>query len=183
MNKLYIGNLNESVTPADLEKVFAEHKISYSGQFLVKSGYAFVDCPDEHWAMKAIETFSGKSAPTSPRNHDEIPPDNGDPCLSFPARQLCSPKGLPGLASGPTLHPPPSKSPILQPYPSCGNIRGFLSPASQTMKALVRWPLTPHRRGRSPSGSAGGAATENTPFWALFPRQPLLIGGLTSPTL
>ncbi|XP_053767081.1 insulin-like growth factor 2 mRNA-binding protein 1 isoform X4 [Desmodus rotundus] len=60
MNKLYIGNLNESVTPADLEKVFAEHKISYSGQFLVKSGYAFVDCPDEHWAMKAIETFSGK---------------------------------------------------------------------------------------------------------------------------
>ena len=48
MNKLYIGNLNESVTPADLEKVFAEHKISYSGQFLVKSGYAFVDCPDEH---------------------------------------------------------------------------------------------------------------------------------------
>ncbi|KAM6174817.1 insulin-like growth factor 2 mRNA-binding protein 1 isoform 4-T4 [Erethizon dorsatum] len=60
MNKLYIGNLNESVTPADLEKVFAEHKISYSGPFLVKSGYAFVDCPDEHWAMKAIETFSGK---------------------------------------------------------------------------------------------------------------------------
>ncbi|KAM5274026.1 insulin-like growth factor 2 mRNA-binding protein 1 isoform 4-T4 [Ctenodactylus gundi] len=60
MNKLYIGNLNESVTPADLEKVFAEHQISYSGQFLVKSGYAFVDCPDEHWAMKAIETFSGK---------------------------------------------------------------------------------------------------------------------------
>ncbi|XP_075578778.1 insulin-like growth factor 2 mRNA-binding protein 1 isoform X2 [Pelecanus crispus] len=60
MNKLYIGNLNESVTPADLEKVFAEHKIPFSGQFLVKAGYAFVDCPDEQWAMKAIETFSGK---------------------------------------------------------------------------------------------------------------------------
>ncbi|XP_021233779.1 insulin-like growth factor 2 mRNA-binding protein 1 [Numida meleagris] len=60
MNKLYIGNLNESVTPADLEKVFNDHKISFSGQFLVKSGYAFVDCPDEQWAMKAIETFSGK---------------------------------------------------------------------------------------------------------------------------
>ncbi|KAM9520732.1 insulin-like growth factor 2 mRNA-binding protein 1 [Guaruba guarouba] len=60
MNKLYIGNLNESVTPADLEKVFTEHKISFSGPFLVKSGYAFVDCPDEQWAMKAIETFSGK---------------------------------------------------------------------------------------------------------------------------
>ncbi|XP_058037607.1 insulin-like growth factor 2 mRNA-binding protein 1 isoform X2 [Ahaetulla prasina] len=60
MNKLYIGNLNENVTPADLEKVFNDHKISFSGQFLVKSGYAFVDCPDEQWAMKAIETFSGK---------------------------------------------------------------------------------------------------------------------------
>uniref|UniRef100_A0A8C9FRE1 RRM domain-containing protein n=1 Tax=Pavo cristatus TaxID=9049 RepID=A0A8C9FRE1_PAVCR len=63
MNKLYIGNLNESVTPADLEKVFNDHKISFSGQFLVKSGYAFVDCPDEQWAMKAIETFSGKRCP------------------------------------------------------------------------------------------------------------------------
>ncbi|EMP33767.1 Insulin-like growth factor 2 mRNA-binding protein 1 [Chelonia mydas] len=60
MNKLYIGNLNENVTPGDLEKVFNDHKISFSGQFLVKSGYAFVDCPDEQWAMKAIETFSGQ---------------------------------------------------------------------------------------------------------------------------
>ncbi|XP_031990194.1 insulin-like growth factor 2 mRNA-binding protein 1 isoform X2 [Corvus hawaiiensis] len=60
MNKLYIGNLPEGVTAAELEKVFTEHQISFSGQFLVKSGYAFVDCPDEQWAMKAIETFSGK---------------------------------------------------------------------------------------------------------------------------
>ncbi|XP_074413983.1 insulin-like growth factor 2 mRNA-binding protein 1 [Zonotrichia albicollis] len=60
MNKLYIGNLPEGVTAAELEKVFAEHQISFSGPFLVKSGYAFVDCPDEQWAMKAIETFSGK---------------------------------------------------------------------------------------------------------------------------
>lgn len=61
MNKLYIGNLPEGVTAAELEKVFAEHRISFSGRFLVKSGYAFVDCPDEAWAMKAIETFSGES--------------------------------------------------------------------------------------------------------------------------
>ncbi|XP_066061343.1 insulin-like growth factor 2 mRNA-binding protein 1 [Chamaea fasciata] len=60
MNKLYIGNLPEGVTAAELEKVFAEHQISFCGSFLVKSGYAFVDCPDEQWAMKAIETFSGK---------------------------------------------------------------------------------------------------------------------------
>ncbi|XP_062874796.1 insulin-like growth factor 2 mRNA-binding protein 1 isoform X2 [Trichomycterus rosablanca] len=60
MNKLYIGNLNENVTAEDLIKTFEDHKIPYSGQFLMKTGYAFVDCPDDQWAMKAIETFSGK---------------------------------------------------------------------------------------------------------------------------
>ncbi len=60
MNKLYIGNLDENVTAEDLVKTFEEHKIPYSGQFLMKTGYAFVDCPDDQCAMKAIETFSGE---------------------------------------------------------------------------------------------------------------------------
>ncbi|XP_030060703.1 insulin-like growth factor 2 mRNA-binding protein 3 [Microcaecilia unicolor] len=60
MNKLYIGNLSENVSPLDLESIFKESKIPFSGQFLVKTGYAFVDCPDESWAMKAIEALSGK---------------------------------------------------------------------------------------------------------------------------
>ncbi|XP_035253219.1 insulin-like growth factor 2 mRNA-binding protein 1 isoform X2 [Anguilla anguilla] len=60
MNKLYIGNLSENVTPEDLVKVFEDCKIPFSGQFLLKTGYAFVDCPDDQCAMKAIETFSGK---------------------------------------------------------------------------------------------------------------------------
>ncbi|XP_061761915.1 insulin-like growth factor 2 mRNA-binding protein 1 isoform X1 [Nerophis ophidion] len=60
MHKLYIGNLVDGVTAEDLGRTFDEHKIPYAGHFLVKSGYAFVDCPDDHWAMKAIETFSGK---------------------------------------------------------------------------------------------------------------------------
>lgn len=60
MHKLYIGNLGDSVTAEDLGKTFDEHKIPYSGQFLMKTGYAFVDCPDDQWAMKAIETFSGE---------------------------------------------------------------------------------------------------------------------------
>lgn len=95
MNKLYIGNLNESVTPADLEKVFAEHKISYSGQFLVKSGYAFVDCPDEHWAMKAIETFSGKRAPTTPETGAARPLRPPPPPVPWPANSFApGPAGL-----------------------------------------------------------------------------------------
>ncbi|XP_006779084.1 PREDICTED: insulin-like growth factor 2 mRNA-binding protein 3 isoform X2 [Myotis davidii] len=60
MNKLYIGNLSESAAPADLESVFKDAQIPASGPFLVKTGYAFVDCPDESWALKAIEALSGK---------------------------------------------------------------------------------------------------------------------------
>ncbi|XP_060680661.1 insulin-like growth factor 2 mRNA-binding protein 3 isoform X1 [Hemiscyllium ocellatum] len=60
MNKLYIGNLTENVTTVDLESLFKEWKIPFTGQFLVKSGYAFVDCPDDNCAMKAIDTLSGK---------------------------------------------------------------------------------------------------------------------------
>lgn len=60
MHKLYIGNLSDGVTAEDLGRTFDEHKIPYTGQFLMKNGYAFVDCPDDHWAMKAIETFSGE---------------------------------------------------------------------------------------------------------------------------
>uniref|UniRef100_A0A8D0CCQ7 Insulin-like growth factor 2 mRNA binding protein 3 n=1 Tax=Scleropages formosus TaxID=113540 RepID=A0A8D0CCQ7_SCLFO len=61
MNKLYIGNLSEDASPVELQSLFEEWKIPFSGQFLVKSGYAFVDCPDEKVAMKAIDTLSGRS--------------------------------------------------------------------------------------------------------------------------
>ncbi|XP_022358879.1 insulin-like growth factor 2 mRNA-binding protein 3 isoform X2 [Enhydra lutris kenyoni] len=60
MNKLYIGNLSENAVPTDLESIFKDAKIPVSGPFLVKTGYAFVDCPDESWALKAIEALSGK---------------------------------------------------------------------------------------------------------------------------
>ncbi|KAG7457474.1 hypothetical protein MATL_G00227620 [Megalops atlanticus] len=60
MNKLYIGNLSEEASPLELESIFEEWKIPCSGPFLVKTGYAFVDCPDEKVAMKAIDILSGK---------------------------------------------------------------------------------------------------------------------------
>lgn len=63
MNKLYIGNLSENAVPTDLESIFKDAKIPVSGPFLVKTGYAFVDCPDESWALKAIEALSGGPAP------------------------------------------------------------------------------------------------------------------------
>lgn len=63
MNKLYLGNLSENAVPSDLETVFKDAKIPVSGPFLVKTGYAFVDCPDESWALKAIEALSGGPRP------------------------------------------------------------------------------------------------------------------------
>lgn len=63
MNKLYIGNLSENAVPSDLESIFKDAKIPVSGPFLVKTGYAFVDCPDESWALKAIEALSGGPRP------------------------------------------------------------------------------------------------------------------------
>lgn len=181
MNKLYIGNLNESVTPADLEKVFAEHKISYSGQFLVKSGYAFVDCPDEHWAMKAIETFSGKSAPTSPRNHDEIPKQRR-PAPRSPCPPTLLSHGPSGLGFG--THPPPTSrdTPTPPPIPTpARKYSGFLAPFSQPLEALVRpSPYPPLMMGEPPVAVVGGA-TEAPRVWALFPCRPLPIRGWTPP--
>lgn len=73
MHKLYIGNLGDSVTAEDLGKTFDDHKIPYTGQFLMKTGYAFVDCPDDQWAMKAIETFSGELRWTTTPDHPPPP--------------------------------------------------------------------------------------------------------------
>lgn len=60
MNKLYVGNLSASVTVEDLKRLFGERKLPVADQVLLKSGYAFVDFPDQNWAIKAIETLSGK---------------------------------------------------------------------------------------------------------------------------
>lgn len=65
MNKLYIGNVSAEASEEDLESVFEQWKIPHSGPFLVKSGYAFVDCPDEKAAMRAIDVLSGETFSTN----------------------------------------------------------------------------------------------------------------------
>lgn len=60
MNKLYIGNLSPSVTVEDLYQLFREKNLPVPEQVLLKSGYAFVDFPDQNSAIKAIEILSGK---------------------------------------------------------------------------------------------------------------------------
>uniref|UniRef100_A0A8C4QA83 RRM domain-containing protein n=1 Tax=Eptatretus burgeri TaxID=7764 RepID=A0A8C4QA83_EPTBU len=55
MNKLYIGNVAEGTTVTELESLFGERRVTVQGPFSLKAGYAFVDCPDETCAIKAIE--------------------------------------------------------------------------------------------------------------------------------
>lgn len=60
MNKLYVGNLSPTVTVEDLKQLFDERELPVADQVLLKTGYAFVDFPDQKWAIKAIESLSGK---------------------------------------------------------------------------------------------------------------------------
>lgn len=60
MNKLYIGNVSAEASEKDFESIFDQWKIPYSGPFLLKTGYAFVDCPDDKAALMAIHIISGK---------------------------------------------------------------------------------------------------------------------------
>lgn len=62
MNKLYIGNVSAEASEEDFESIFEQWKIPHSGPFLVKTGYAFLDCPDEKAAMKAIDVLSGEKS-------------------------------------------------------------------------------------------------------------------------
>lgn len=62
MNKLYIGNVSPEATEEDFERLFEQWKIPHSGPFLLKAGYAFVDCPDEKAAMRAIDVLSGEDS-------------------------------------------------------------------------------------------------------------------------
>lgn len=93
MNKLYIGNLSPAATAEDLKQLFGEKQLPLAGQVLLKSGYAFVDYPDQNWAIRAIETLSGKStAPSPPTLPSWYPPQihRGSPIPSSPPPRLRS---------------------------------------------------------------------------------------------
>lgn len=102
MNKLYIGNLSEAAAAADLERVFREAQVPAAGPFLLKGGYAFVDCADDGGALRAIEALSGGPAasPGPARRPPPPPPGPG------PARRLPPGPGLREAGAGPRRGPP-----------------------------------------------------------------------------
>ncbi|XP_014668900.1 PREDICTED: insulin-like growth factor 2 mRNA-binding protein 2 isoform X2 [Priapulus caudatus] len=59
MQKLYIGNLGQDIDEQTLRDLFEEHGIEGESFLVKKGGYAFIDCPDQVNADKAIDKLNG----------------------------------------------------------------------------------------------------------------------------
>ncbi|GLG98632.1 Serine-arginine protein 55 [Gryllus bimaculatus] len=59
MSKLYVGNLPADVNEAALRQLFQEHSLTCTTILIKRGGYAFVDCPDQSTADRAIDKLNG----------------------------------------------------------------------------------------------------------------------------
>lgn len=60
MSKLYVGNLPVEISENSLRQLFLEQNLSCTNILIKRGGYAFVDCPDQSSADKAIDKLNGK---------------------------------------------------------------------------------------------------------------------------
>jgi RNA recognition motif-containing protein len=58
-SKLYVGNLNYSVTSAELEILFADYGMVKEVKIIERRGFGFVEMSDIAEAEKAIEALNG----------------------------------------------------------------------------------------------------------------------------
>ncbi|CAG9829421.1 unnamed protein product [Diabrotica balteata] len=59
MSKLYVGNLPNDTSENSLRQLFTEQNLSCTTILIKRGGYAFVDCPDQSSADKAIDNLNG----------------------------------------------------------------------------------------------------------------------------
>lgn len=60
MFKVYLGNLPPNISESNLSGLLKEHGVETS-HILLKSNYAFIDCPDQTNVDKAIDKLNGKN--------------------------------------------------------------------------------------------------------------------------
>lgn len=60
MSKLYIGNLPVDTNENSLRQLFFEQNLPCLNILVKRGGYAFVDCPDQSSADKAIDKLNGE---------------------------------------------------------------------------------------------------------------------------
>ena len=58
MYRVYLGNLDQSATEEDLQKLFFKHDLVPSN-ILIKKGFGFVECPDQSTFDKTIDKLNG----------------------------------------------------------------------------------------------------------------------------
>ncbi|CAG9832896.1 unnamed protein product [Diabrotica balteata] len=59
MSKLYVGNLPNEINENKLKQLFAEQNLSCTSILIKRGGYAFIDCPDQSSADRAIDKLNG----------------------------------------------------------------------------------------------------------------------------
>lgn len=59
MSKLYVGNLPMDSGESALRQLFSDHNLTCSEVLVKRGGYAFVDCPDQSSADRAIDKLNG----------------------------------------------------------------------------------------------------------------------------
>ncbi len=79
--KLFVGNLDFSVTSDDLREAFSEFgpidAVVITDRETKRSrGFGFVELPDEEAAQKAIKALNGKELKGRPINVNEAKPQN-----------------------------------------------------------------------------------------------------------
>ena len=57
--KLYVGNLNYSVTSEELEKLFADYGMVKEVKIIERRGFGFVEMSEVSGAGKAVEALNG----------------------------------------------------------------------------------------------------------------------------
>ncbi|KAG8223969.1 hypothetical protein J437_LFUL005582 [Ladona fulva] len=58
MSKLYVGNLPADVNEGTLRQLLLDHSVSCATILVKRGGYAFVDCPDQSMADRAIDKLN-----------------------------------------------------------------------------------------------------------------------------
>ncbi|XP_023022022.1 insulin-like growth factor 2 mRNA-binding protein 3-A [Leptinotarsa decemlineata] len=59
MSKLYVGNLPNETSENSLRQLFLEQNLACTNILVKRGGYAFVDCPDQSSADRAIDKLNG----------------------------------------------------------------------------------------------------------------------------
>ena len=81
--KLYVGNLNYSVTSEELEKLFADYGMVKQVKIIERRGFGFVEMSEVGGAEKAVEALNGAVLKGRTMKVDKARPPRDKPRRGF----------------------------------------------------------------------------------------------------